>query len=35
LEGILFIDRITGIEDLYRVRENEKGELVRVPITRA
>lgn len=35
LEGILFVDRVASIKDLYRVRENEKGELVRVPVTRA
>lgn len=33
LDGILFIDRVATLEDLYRVRENEKGELVRVPVT--
>ena len=33
LNGVLFIDRIEQIEDLYRVRENEDGELVRVPIS--
>jgi peptide deformylase len=33
LDGILFIDRVTTLEDLYRVRENEKGELVRVPVS--
>lgn len=32
LDGILFIDRVTKAEDLYRVRENEKGEMVRVPV---
>ena len=32
LDGILFIDRVESIDDLYRVRENEEGELVRVPI---
>ena len=32
LNGVLFIDRVTKPEDLYRVRENEKGELVRVPV---
>ncbi len=35
LEGILFIDRVTSINDLYRVREDENGELVRVPVTEA
>lgn len=33
LDGILFIDRVTDPADLYRVRENENGELVRVPVT--
>jgi peptide deformylase len=33
LDGVLFIDRIENIEDLYRVREDENGELVRVPVT--
>lgn len=33
LEGILFPDRVTGLEKLYHVRENEEGELVRVPYT--
>jgi peptide deformylase len=32
LDGVLFIDRVGSIEDLYQVRKNEKGELVRVPI---
>ena len=33
LDGILFIDRISTIEDLYRVREDENGDLVRVPVS--
>ena len=33
LDGILFIDRIENPEDLYTVRKNEHGKLVRVPIT--
>jgi len=33
LDGILFIDRISNIEDLYRIEENESGEKSRVPIT--
>jgi len=33
LDGVLFIDRIENVEDLYRVREDENGELVRVPVT--
>ena len=32
LDGVLFIDRVESIEDLYRVAEDEKGELVRVPL---
>ena len=32
LNGVLFIDRVAKPEDLYRVRENEKGEMVRVPV---
>ena len=32
LDGVLFIDRIESVEDLYRVREAEDGELVRVPV---
>ncbi len=32
LEGILFIDRVDSMQDLYRVREDETGKLVRVPI---
>jgi peptide deformylase len=33
LDGVLFIDRVANIEDLYRVREDESGELVRVPVS--
>jgi peptide deformylase len=32
LDGILFIDRIRSIADLYQVREDENGKLVRVPV---
>jgi len=32
LDGILFIDRLESINDLYRVREDENGELIRVPV---
>jgi peptide deformylase len=32
LNGVLFIDRVAQPEDLYRIKENEKGELVRVPV---
>ncbi len=33
LDGVLFIDRVESIEDLYRVREGENGEWVRVPVS--
>ena len=33
LDGVLFIDRVESMEDLYRVREDENGELVRVPLS--
>jgi len=33
LNGVLFIDRVESIEDLYRVVEDESGELVRVPLS--
>jgi peptide deformylase len=32
LDGVLFIDRIRRLEDLYRVRLDEAGQLVRVPV---
>ena len=32
LDGVLFIDRVATISDLYRVREDENGELVRIPV---
>jgi peptide deformylase len=35
LDGTLFIDRVTSLEDLYHVREAENGELVRVPLSDA
>lgn len=31
LDGVLFIDRVTSLDKLYRIREDESGELVRVP----
>ena len=31
LDGILLIDRVQSIEDLYRVRVDERGQQVRVP----
>jgi peptide deformylase len=33
LDGILFIDRIERLEDLYRVHLDENGRPVRVPLT--
>jgi peptide deformylase len=33
LNGVLFIDRIASIDDLYHVREGEDGERVRVPVS--
>jgi len=33
LEGVLFIDRVTRMEDLYRVRRDKNGELIRVPVS--
>lgn len=32
LDGVLFIDRIKDHQDLYTVREDEHGELVRAPV---
>ena len=32
LDGVLFIDRVERIEDLYQVRVGEEGNLVRVPL---
>ena len=32
LDGVLFIDRVTRPEDLYTVREDEEGNIVRVPV---
>jgi peptide deformylase len=33
LDGVLFIDRVERLEDLYHVRETENGKLVRVPLS--
>jgi len=33
LDGVLFIDRIEKMEDLYKVQEDENGNLVRVPLS--
>jgi peptide deformylase len=35
LDGVLFIDRVKNVDDLYRVREDEEGNLVRVPVVAA
>jgi peptide deformylase len=35
LDGVLFIDHVADLSDLYRVREGENGELVRIPVTAA
>ena len=32
LDGVLFIDRVADVADLYRVRKDENGQLVRVPL---
>lgn len=32
LDGVLFIDRVENVQDLYRVREDEHGRLVRAPV---
>ncbi len=32
LDGILFIDRVENIHDLYRIEENERGEQVSIPV---
>jgi peptide deformylase len=33
LDGVLFIDRVENIKDLYRVHVDENGEMVRVPLS--
>lgn len=33
LDGVLFIDRVESIEDLYQMREDKNGDLVRVPLS--
>lgn len=33
LDGVLFIDHVTELSDLYRVREDENGEFIRIPVT--
>ncbi|MDO9547087.1 MAG: peptide deformylase [Pelolinea sp.] len=33
LDGVLFIDRIESVNDLYIIRENERSEMAKVPYT--
>jgi len=33
LDGVLFVDRVENLQDLYTLRKNEHGEMVRVPIS--
>lgn len=33
LDGVLFIDRIESVNDLYTIRKNTRGELVVVPFS--
>lgn len=33
LDGILFIDRVSSLEDLYTIVENERGEKIRQPLS--
>ena len=33
LDGVLFIDRVESLGDLYHIREDEDGNLVRVPLS--
>jgi len=33
LDGVLFIDRIESMEDLYRIREDDDGRVVRAPVS--
>jgi len=35
LDGVLFIDRVQSVEDLYQVRLDHEGKLVRVPLSAA
>lgn len=35
LDGTLFIDRVASLDDLYHVRQDENGKLVRVPLSDA
>jgi peptide deformylase len=33
LDGVLFIDRLEKLEDLYQIREDEFGNHMRVPVS--
>jgi peptide deformylase len=33
LDGVLFVDRLEKLEDLYQIQEDEYGQLVRVPVS--
>ncbi len=33
LDGVLFIDRVESVEDLYQLARDEEGQLVRVPVS--
>ena len=33
LDGVLFIDRIENLENLYTLQKNENGDLIRVPVS--
>lgn len=33
LDGVLFIDRIESMDDLYTIRKNERGEITRIPVS--
>lgn len=33
LDGVLFIDRVEKLQDLYTLRKDKNGEIVRVPVT--
>ncbi|MGC9468321.1 MAG: peptide deformylase [Anaerolineae bacterium] len=33
LDGVLFIDRVESLEDLYQIQEDEEGNLIRVPLS--
>jgi peptide deformylase len=33
LNGVLFIDRVDNPEDLYRIREDENGDYIKIPVS--